>query len=87
MNILYLDHYAGSADMGMEFRPYYLSKEWTKMGHKVTIVAGDYSHLRRKNPTVEKDFQTEMIDGIEYVWLKTGEYSGNGGKRAMTMLR
>lgn len=87
MNILYLDHYAGSADMGMEFRPYYLSKEWTKMGHKVTIVAGDFSHLRRKNPTVEKDFQTEMIDGIEYVWIKTGEYSGNGGKRAMTMLR
>ena len=50
MNILYLEHYAGSPEMGMEFRPYYLSREWVKAGHSVHIVAGDYSHLRRKNP-------------------------------------
>lgn len=87
MNILYLDHYAGSPEMGMEFRPYYLSREWVKMGHKVTIFAGDYSHLRKKNPVVHKDFQAETIDGIEYVWIKTGPYSGNGAKRALTMER
>ena len=41
MNILYINHYAGSPEMGMEFRPYYLSREWVKMGHKVTMIAGD----------------------------------------------
>ncbi|MBQ3831311.1 MAG: glycosyltransferase family 4 protein [Spirochaetales bacterium] len=87
MNILYIEHYAGSPEMGMEFRPYYLSREWVKMGHKVTIIAGDYSHLRKKNPDIEDDFQTEIIDGIEYVWLKTGEYEGNGVARAFTMVR
>ncbi len=87
MNILYIEHYAGSPEMGMEFRPYYLSREWVKQGHSVTIVAGDYSHLRKKNPKIEKDFTREEIDGIEYVWLKTGEYSGNGMKRALTMER
>lgn len=87
VNILYIEHYAGSPEMGMEFRPYYLSREWVKMGYKVTIIAGDYSHLRKKNPTVSKDFQTDMIDGIEYVWLKTGIYEGNGVKRALTMER
>lgn len=87
MNILYIEHYAGSPAMGMEFRPYYLSREWVKMGHKVTIIAGDYSHLRKKNPTVMEDFQTEDIDDIEYVWLKTGEYEGNGAARALTMER
>lgn len=87
MNILYLEHYAGSPEMGMEFRPYYLSREWARMGHKVTIIAGDYSHLRKKNPNVDKDWQTETIDGIEYVWLKTGEYEGNGISRAITMER
>ena len=56
MNILYIEHYAGSPEMGMEFRPYYLSKEWTKMGHNVTIIAGDYSPLRKKNPSVINDF-------------------------------
>ena len=87
MNILYLEHYAGSPEMGMEFRPYYLSREWLKMGHKVTIIAGDYSHLRKTNPDVAGDFQSETIDGIEYVWLKTGSYSGNGINRALSMER
>jgi len=87
MNILYLEHYAGSPEMGMEFRPYYLSREWVRMGHKVTIIAGDFSHLRRKNPNVNEDFQSETIDGIEYVWIKAGRYEGNGVKRAVTMER
>ena len=87
MNILYINHYAGSPEMGMEFRTYYLANEWVKMGHNVTIIAGDYSHLRRKNPEVTEDFQTEIIDGIKYMWIKTGEYDGNGVKRAMSMFR
>ncbi|MBE6025594.1 MAG: glycosyltransferase family 4 protein [Clostridiales bacterium] len=87
MNILYIEHYAGSPEMGMEFRPYYLSEEWAKMGHNVTIIAGDYSHLRKKNPSVINDFTVENIDGIEYVWVRTGEYEGNGMARALTMAR
>ena len=72
MNILYINHYAGSPQMGMEFRPYYLSREWVKMGHNVRILAGDYSHLRIKNPKIKKDFQTKTIDGIKYTFMKTG---------------
>lgn len=87
MNILYIEHYAGSPEMGMEFRPYYLSREWIKMGHQVRIVAGDYSHLRIKNPETENDFQEEIIDGITYTWIKTGTYEGNGISRALTMFR
>lgn len=87
MNILLLDHYAGSPKMGMEFRPYYMAHEWVKAGHNVRIVGGDYSHLRVKNPKIKKDFTTQNIDGIKYTWLKTGEYEGNGVKRAQTMLR
>lgn len=70
MNILLINHYAGSTEMGMEFRPYYMAREWTKLGHKVDIIAGDYSHLRKMNPTVKYDFQTEDIDGITYHWIK-----------------
>ena len=87
MNILYIEHYAGSPDMGMEFRPYYLAKEWCKLGHNVRILAGDYSHLRLKNPEVKRDFQEENIDGIMYNWIKTGFYKGNGVSRALTMFR
>lgn len=87
MNILLLNHYAGSPALGMEFRPYYLAKEWIKMGHRVSIIAGDYSHLRQRNPNVKRDLQNENIDGISYYWIKTGAYEGNGIKRALTMLR
>lgn len=87
MNILLINHYAGSPEMGMAFRPYYLAREWMKMGHNVKIIAADFSHLRQKNPIVQKDFQRELIDGIPYYWIKTGDYCGNGRKRAFTMFR
>ncbi len=87
MNILLINHYAGSPEMGMEFRPYYFAREWVRKGHHVDIVAADYSHLRMKNPEVCQDFQTEVIDGITYHWIKTGQYEGNGAARAMTMFR
>ena len=50
MNILLINHYAGSPDLGMEFRPYYMAKEWQKAGHHVRIVGGSFSHLRKKQP-------------------------------------
>jgi len=87
MNILYINHYAGSPKMGMEFRPYYLAREWIKNGHSVRVVAGDYSHLRTVNPIVERDFYEEVIDGINYSWIKTGEYKNNGVARALSMIR
>ncbi len=87
MKILLINHYAGSPEMGMEFRPYYMAREWIQQGHEVDIIAADYSHLRRKNPKVQRDWQIEEIDGIRYHWLRTGDYDGNGVRRALTMFR
>ena len=77
MNILYIFHYAGSPEYGMAFRPYYMSREWVKQGHNVTIIASSFSHLRQKQPVVLKDFQEETKEGIKYVWLKGNEYGGS----------
>jgi len=85
MNILYINHYAGSPTHGMEYRPYYLAREWLRSGHKVMVVAASYSHLRSKNPCVVKGLEEEVIDGIKYVWLKTPTYKGNGVKRVVNM--
>ncbi len=81
MNILYIDHYAGSSSMGMEFRPYYFAKEWQKWGHRVRILAADYSHLRKANPTVSGALECQAIDGVEFQWIKTTPYPKNGIKR------
>ncbi|MGI6204397.1 MAG: glycosyltransferase family 4 protein [Anaerovoracaceae bacterium] len=85
MNIVYICHYAGSPDMGMAFRPYYFAREWVRDGHNVTIIAASYSHLRIRNPEVTRSFQEEYIDGIRYIWIKTGTYDHNGIDRALTM--
>ena len=77
MNILLVNHYAGSKEYGMEYRPYYLAREWVKQGHQVTIVGASFSHLRLKNPKVVKDYQEETIEGIKYLWFKTPEYQGS----------
>lgn len=85
MNILLINHYAGSKEYGMEYRPYYLAKEWVKQGHQVAIVGATYSHLRMKNPDIQEDYSSENIDGIRYIWLKTPAY-GSSASRIINML-
>jgi len=86
MNILYINHYAGAPKYGMEFRPYYLSKEWVKRGHNVIMVASSYSHVRSKNPDLKNKICVEIIDNIIYIWFKTLKYKGNGLKRVLNIL-
>ena len=86
MNILLINHYAGSDYHGMEFRPFYLARLWNQMGHDTTILAADFSHLRKKNPAPQKDFDEEIVDGVRFVWVKTLPYQGNGAKRALNMM-
>lgn len=86
MNVLYIDHYGGSASLGMEFRPYYLASYWKDMGINTTILAADYSHLRKVNPEVKKDLDNHEIDGIDFLFLKTAHYNGNGLPRMKSMM-
>lgn len=87
MNIIYLNHYAGSAKHGMEFRPYYMAKRWAAKGHNVTIVASSFSHLRTKNPDIgDRKYDEQMIDGIRYFWIAGNKYHGNNKDRIKNML-
>ena len=86
MNILLINHYAGSLQHGMEYRPYYLAREWVRLGHRVRIAASSRSHIRAQAPQMRGQARLdETIDGIEYTWFDTAAYSGNGSARAMNM--
>lgn len=86
-NIWILSQYTGSPYHGMNYRGYYLAKEFVKEGHKVTIFAGSYSHLFVNQPKSTQTFTEENIDGIEYIWVKTPEYkSSKSIKRVLSML-
>ena len=85
MNILYINHYAGGPAYGMEYRPYYLAREWVRAGHRVTIVAASQSHVRSRQPVMDGTFTVEMIDGIRFVWCATPAYRGNGVGRVLNI--
>jgi glycosyltransferase involved in cell wall biosynthesis len=85
MRILLINHYAGSTRLGMEYRPFYLAREWVRAGHEVTILAATYSHLRSQQPSITHDLGEEMVDGVRYVWLTTPSYNGNGLRRGLNI--
>ncbi len=78
MNIVYIEHYAGTPALGMEFRPYYLAREWVRAGHRVQMLAASYSHVRARQPETGTTIKDETIDGIAYRWYPTPAYQGNG---------
>jgi glycosyltransferase involved in cell wall biosynthesis len=78
MNILYLNHYAGTPELGMEYRPYHLAHEWVRLGHRVQVLAADFSHVRTRQPAAGD----ETIAGIAWRWYRTPTYQGNGLGRA-----
>jgi len=85
MRLLLVNHYAGSPRHGMEFRPYYLAREWVRAGHEVTIVAASHSHVRAVQPEVGAEPREELIDGIRYRWLPVPTYQGNGVGRLLNI--
>jgi glycosyltransferase involved in cell wall biosynthesis len=85
VNILVINHYAGSDRMGMEYRPFYLGREWCQAGHKVTVVAGSWSHLRACQPAPSRDNDINEEEGVRFRWLRTNSYRGNGVGRVVSM--
>ena len=69
-----INQYTGSPHYGMNYRSYYLAKEFVDNGHSVTIYAGSYSHLFSNYPKTKGLFTKESIDGINYIWVKTPKY-------------
>lgn len=85
MNILLINHYAGSFQHGMAYRPYYLAREWIRLGHQVQILAASHSHIRTRQPEMNSAIQVEILDDIQYNWYQTPAYVGNGIGRVKNM--
>ncbi len=86
MNILLINHYAGGPRYGMEFRPYFMAREWVRMGHRVEIIACSHSHVRAHQPMLQGQPEAvEVLDGITYRWLQAPAYRGNGWGRLLNI--
>jgi len=69
-------------------RHYDFGIELVKRGHTVTIIASSfhYSKYREMKDYKDKDYLCERIDGIDFIWIKTPPYFGNGISRVKNMI-
>lgn len=77
MNILLINHFAGSPRLGMEYRPHQMAARWQAAGHQVTVLAADHSHLRLHNPKISRSFEERRVDGVPYCFVRTPDYDQN----------
>lgn len=88
MNIWIFNHHALTPDMNGGTRHYDFAKELVKRGNRVTIVASSfhYSKYKEMREYKDKEYLIEKIDGIDFIWIKTPAYYGNGVSRVKNMI-
>ncbi len=87
MKVWIINHYAIPPSMGGLVRHYYFSKFLKQMGHEVRIFTASEIHNTDINMIRDGSlYKEEMMDGVEYTFLKTRDYSGNGLSRIYNML-
>lgn len=74
MNIWCISKYASPPKYSKwPARLFFLSKEFIKQGHDVTLFTSDATHLG-SFPKTRKKYNFEIIDGIPVYWFKTRKY-------------
>ena len=88
MNIWIFNHHAITPNMSGGTRHYDFAKELVKRGHNVIIVASSFHYSKYKEmKEYSKDkYLMEKVDGINFIWIKTPPYFGNGLNRVKNML-
>ena len=86
MNIWIVNHYAIPPRMGGLVRHYYFSKYLREKGHNVKIFTSSKIHNTDINMIKDKSlYKEELMDNVEYTFVRSKNYSGNGIDRIMNM--
>jgi len=88
MTIWILNHHALTPQMSGGTRHYDFAKELISRGHNIVIISSSfhYSKYSELKEYGDSKYINENIDGIQWVWLKTPPYRGNGIARVKNML-
>ncbi len=87
MNIWIVNHYAIPPSMGGLVRHYYFSKYLGKKGHNVKIFTSSKIHNTEINMIQDKSlYKEELMDGVEYTFVRSRDYKGNGLDRILNMI-
>lgn len=86
-NIWILCHYAQQPPFNTMLRYHNWGKELINRGYKVTIVSASTVHNTDIDVTEEIGRDKDVCCGIDYLYLKTPRYSGNGIRRMKNMFQ
>ena len=86
MNIWIINHYAIPPSRSGGTRHHSLARELCKRGHKVSIIASN-SHYTKIEDLLSpnEDFRQEIIEEIQYLWVKSPSYADNALGRFKNM--
>lgn len=87
MNVWIVNHYAIPPSLGGLVRHYYFSKYLQKKGHNVKIFTSSKIHNTDINMIKDKSlYKEEMMDGVEYTFVRSRDYKGNGLDRIWNLI-
>ncbi len=87
MKIWIVNHYAIPPKYGGLNRHYYFTKHFTCRGHDVKIFTSSKVHNTNINFNENNALYFDKeIDGVNYTYIRSSEYSGNGLKRIFSFL-
>jgi len=89
MRIWIFNHHALTPQQAGGTRHFDYAKKLVERGHEVTIFASSFhyaSHTDFKTYPPDTDVLSERYDGVEFVWIRTRPYHGNGIGRVVNML-
>lgn len=80
--IWYVAHYAGGPGIGRHNRGWQLARQWQKLGIRPTVLLASNHHLL----DAPQEPGSREIAGVDYAFIRTSPYTGNGLKRFLGML-
>jgi glycosyltransferase involved in cell wall biosynthesis len=84
-----VNQYAITPSQAGGTRHYDLARELISRGHAVKIIASSFHHTSRAESGVHRNdeiWKTENVNGVEFLWLRTPSYNGNGLRRILNFL-
>jgi glycosyltransferase involved in cell wall biosynthesis len=86
VNIWIINYFAGSPSSGWGERHFYLSNEWLKAGHSVTIVSSTFNHMFSHFADGRSQFNFEELEGRLFCWIRTPKYNPRSVTRFWAMI-
>ncbi len=82
------NHHALTPEMSGGTRHFDFAKELVKRGYRVSIFASSFHYAKHQEMKTYSDgyILREMIEGVEFIWIKTRPYYNNGISRIINML-